>query len=234
VAFDGDWSDPRQQRQQNEGVFSSFEVIGVARDTRSGWVWERDDTMLYLPLPPDSAVGPRTLVKLSGPKEKALPLAWSAAAARGVPVRVNVDQSVDEARNIQLLPFKGVAAIGMLLGAMALFMAVVGLYGVMAFVVSQRVREIGIRMALGATMQAVVGLFVRQGMRLVAIGIVIGGVFGTLVAVAMAKFVVGVRAFDPVALGSVALLLAGATLLACWLPARRAAKVDPMVALRTE
>jgi putative ABC transport system permease protein len=71
-------------------------------------------------------------------------------------------------------------------------------------------------------------------MRLVAIGIVIGGVFGTLVAVAMAKFVVGVRAFDPVALGSVALLLAGATLLACWLPARRAAKVDPMVALRTE
>ena len=234
VAFDGGWSDPRQRQQQNEGVFSSFEVIGVARDTRSGWVWERDDTMLYLPLPPDSALGPRTLVKLSGPKEQALPLAWSAAAARGVPVRVNVQNSLEEERNIQLLPFKGVAAAGVLLGTMALLMAVVGLYGVMAFVVGQRVREIGIRMALGATAQAVVGLFVLQGMRLVLIGIVIGGVGGTLVAVTIAKFVVGVRAFDPIALGSVALLLTGATVAACWLPARRATKIDPMVALRAE
>jgi len=111
----------------------------------------------------------------------------------------------------------------------------VGLYGVMTFVVGQRVREIGIRTALGATGDNIVGLFVRQGMRLVAIGLAVGSIGAIGVAALLSKIVIfGPHAFDPWAGGAVALLLALVSLFACWLPARRAAKVDPMIALRSE
>jgi ABC-type antimicrobial peptide transport system permease subunit len=140
----------------------------------------------------------------------------------------------EERKDLQLLPFKGAAVVGASLGLLALSMAVVGLYGAMAFVVSQRVREIGIRAALGATAQNIVGLFVRQGMRLVAIGLALGSVGGVVVAIVLSKIVVGAQSFDPLACGAGALLIAIVTLFACWLPARRAAKVDPMIALRAE
>ena len=113
-------------------------------------------------------------------------------------------------------------------------MSVVALYGVMNFVVSQRVREIGIRAALGATGGNIVGLFVRQGMRLVSIGLALGGIGGIALAMLLSKLVPGSQPFDPSACGVVALLLAIITLFACWLAARRAAKVDPMIALRAE
>jgi len=143
--------------------------------------------------------------------------------------------SLDEVRNALLLPFKGTAAVGAGLGLLALTLAVVGLYGVMTFVVSQRVREIGIRTALGATGDNIVGLFVRQGMRLVAVGLAVGSIGGIGVAVLLSKIVIfGTKAFDPVAWGAIVLLLTLVSLLACWLPARQAAKVDPMVALRAE
>lgn len=232
--FDGGWADPRQGRGQAPAAFTAFEVIGVVRDTRSGWVWERDDVMLYLPLPPTSSLPQRTLVQLAGPRERVMPLGRGVTAVPGGQRSLVLQVALDDGRDLQLLPFKAVAALGALLGGMALLMAVIGLYGVMSFVVNQRVREIGIRVALGASGRAVVQLFVRQGMRLVAIGIVVGGVAGGLVGLALSKVVVGTHAFDPVALLAAALVLAVAALLACWVPARRATRVDPMVALRVD
>ncbi len=234
VASEGGWSDPRQSRQQSAGVFSSYEVIGVVPNTRSGWVWEPDETMLYLPLLDDSPIARATLLQFTGPRATALPLALGAASAQGVNLSLNVFGALEEAKDLQLLPYKGVAAVGAGLGLLALLMAVVGLYGVMAFVVSQREREIGIRAALGATAGNIVSLFVRQGMRLVAIGLALGSFGGVVVAIVLSKIVIGAQPFDPLTCGAVALLLAIATLFACWLPARRAAKVDPMVALRAE
>jgi ABC-type antimicrobial peptide transport system permease subunit len=133
------------------------------------------------------------------------------------------------------MPFYAFAIVSASLGGLALGMASVGLHGLMSFAVNQRVREIGIRMALGATTRGVVALFVRQGMRLVAIGLALGAIGGALFTLALSKILHGfVEGFDPVAFGTVTLLFAGIALFACWFPARRAAKVDPMVALRAE
>lgn len=94
------------------------------------------------------------------------------------------------------------------------------------------VREIGIRVALGATTEKIVGLFVRPGLRLAAIGLAVGSFGAAAVAVVLARLVLGVQSFDPIAPGGVVLFLTGAALLACWMPGRRAPKIDPMVALR--
>jgi putative ABC transport system permease protein len=118
--------------------------------------------------------------------------------------------------------------------AVALTLAVVGVYGVMSYSVAERTREIGIRVALGAQRRDVVGLIVKRGMAL-ALG---GALIGLCGAIALTRLMTGllyeVSATDPLTLSAVAVALAATTLPACFLPARRAMKVDPMVALRTE
>src|SRR6185369_12031170 len=109
------------------------------------------------------------------------------AAGYSLQIRRRLSEFLDE----QLLPFYGLAVLSGALGGLALLMASVGIYGVMAFGVNQRVREIGIRVALGATAKNVVGLFVRQGMKLVAAGIVLGLGGGALFALLLAKVLFG-------------------------------------------
>lgn len=116
----------------------------------------------------------------------------------------------------------------------ALVLAAIGIYGVTANSASHRTHEIGIRMALGARPFDVLGLVVRQGMLLVAIGTAIGVVAAVALARVVASLLYGVRPWDPVTLVLVAIVLAAVALFACYLPAQRAARVDPMVALRTE
>jgi predicted permease len=120
------------------------------------------------------------------------------------------------------------------LGMVALLLAGLGIYGVIAYSVNQRTREIGIRMALGAQRLDVFRLFVGQGMKLACAGVVIGLV-GTLAAAqVLSSLLIGISASDPLTYLAVASLLAAVAWLACWLPARRAARVDPMEALRCE
>jgi putative ABC transport system permease protein len=116
----------------------------------------------------------------------------------------------------------------------ALVLALLGLSGVIAYTVSQRTHEIGVRLALGARRSDVVHMIVRQGARLVLVGIGTGVVASLLLTQLATKLLFGVSATDPATFAVVPLLLAGAALLASWLPARRAAKVDPMSALRAE
>ena len=118
--------------------------------------------------------------------------------------------------------------------AVALVLAGVGLFGVLSYAVSRRTREIGVRMALGARAADVLGMVVRQGMTLTAIGLVIGAAAALAATRAMAGLLFGIGASDPPTYVALALVLAAVALLACWLPARRAARVDPMVALRAE
>jgi putative ABC transport system permease protein len=126
------------------------------------------------------------------------------------------------------------AGMGTSFGVLALLLAMMGLYSVMTYAVSQRTREIGIRMALGAQIRDVLKLVLRQGMMLVIVGIAMGLIGAFLLTRVLSSLLLGIGTTDPITFFGVAILLSVVALLACWIPARRATKVDPLVALRYE
>jgi ABC-type antimicrobial peptide transport system permease subunit len=117
---------------------------------------------------------------------------------------------------------------------LALVLACLGVYSVMAYVVSQRTGEIGIRMALGASPGAVLNMILTQCLRLTLIGVGVGLVVALVLTRLMQQLLFGVEAHDPLIYGGISLLLCVVAALACWVPARRATRVDPIIALRSE
>jgi ABC-type antimicrobial peptide transport system permease subunit len=142
--------------------------------------------------------------------------------------------SMSERMDLSLAPRRASMLLANAFGGVALFLATLGIYGVLAYLVAQRTREIGIRVALGSSRAAVLRLVLREGFQLVAIGLILG----VVVAASLQKFVAteiyGVRALDPLLLASVMAVLSIVALAACAVPARRALRVDPIVALRSE
>jgi putative ABC transport system permease protein len=118
--------------------------------------------------------------------------------------------------------------------ALAVVLAAVGIYGVMAYTVQQRTREIGIRIALGASAERVVGMVVRRGLTLAVLGVALGTAGAYAVTRVLRSLLYGVGERDPLTFVAVAVLLALVALLASWVPARRAARVDPLAAMRAE
>jgi len=211
-----------------------MEVVGVVGDVKHEMVTPITPDY-YLPLAQDAW---DTMFLVARTRTEPLALA---APIRSEIQAIDRDQpvfdikSMAQVRDRSIMPFR---ALGMLLsgfGVFALILAATGIYGVMAYAVSQRTREIGVRMALGAERGAILKLLViGQGMRMTAIGIVVGLAGAIGLAQVLKSILFGVSAIEWAPFAGVTLLLAGVSLLACYIPARRAAKVDPMVALRYE
>jgi predicted permease len=213
-----------------------FEVIGVTRDTRSGWVWEKDETFIYAPLYAAPSAGRSDeyiLVHTEGDTRQAMTAVRGEAEAVDPNLSVRL-RRVSDSLAMQMAPFEALAQVAGALGMLALLVASVGLYGVMSFIVNQRTREIGVRVALGAQGADVIRLFLKQGMKLTVIGIVFGLLGGVAISRLLAAVLIDLSPFDPLAFGGVAVFMSIVALSACYLPARWATKVDPVVALRRE
>ena len=215
-------------------------VVGVVADVRFLSATDAPPPLAYEPIARTRAGPTELVVRVSpgAPGGAAAAVPAVRAAVLAADPRVVFADVAPLATNSMLSsaldPYRVSAAAFTLFGALALALAAVGLYGVVAYAVAQRAGEFGLRMALGARGRDVAALVIRQGLRTVALG----GTAGALGAVAVGRLLrarlYGVGPLDPVSLGATAAVLAGAALLAAWLPARRAARVDPAAALRTE
>jgi putative ABC transport system permease protein len=162
------------------------------------------------------------------------------ADVRGIIRAVDPDQPLGRIRTMENIASESVAPrrltmiISGLFAALALLLAMIGLYGVISYSVAQRNHEFGIRMALGAEKGDILQLVVTQGLTLALAGIIVGMVGALALTRVLTSLLFGITPSDPLTFGAVALLLISVTLLACYIPARRATKVDPMVALRYE
>src|SRR5262249_53692395 len=174
------------------------------------------------------------LVRVAGDPQTMLPPLRRAIVA--VDANVPISEDVPLAQQVHAV-YRSVLLTSAVLtwaGALAFFLSMLGLYGVLAFAVAQRTREIGIRMALGAQRSNVLRLVIAQGLRLALAGVGIGVLAAFATTHLMKSLLYGVSATDPLTFGVIAVVLLCVALLACWIPARRATKVDPLVALRAE
>ncbi len=213
-------------------------VVGIARDAKYNGLAEDPTPFIYQPITQAYTPAATILVRASGD-----------ASGQALPVQAEIRQLDNRLSvlNVQTLGEQVSQTLGQqrlmvtllgTFGLLALGLAAIGLYGVASYSVTQRTREIGVRVALGASRRNVVGLVLGQGMALIAIGLAVGFAIGlvvvTLAGQQIGNLLVGIRPFDPLTFFGTALLLAVVAGLATWLPARRAASIDPLVALRYE
>ncbi len=217
----------------NKGTSRIATVIGIVADAKDFLMNQELRPQIYIPALQSPATRSFLVIRTS-----ADPLA-SVAGVRSAVEAVDRNITVAEVRTMErvvteaLSPFMFSAGILGLLGSGALLLAAIGIYGVIAYSVRQRTHEIGVRMALGADEVEIVRMVLRQGMRLAGLGLAIG-LAGSVALLQVARAALPGSIFDPVALVGAPVVLASVALLACVLPARRAMRVDPVVALRYE
>ncbi|HEY6400936.1 MAG TPA: ABC transporter permease [Blastocatellia bacterium] len=211
-----------------------FEVIGVAKDGKYWTLGEAPRPFVYFPMAREYDSNASLLVNTSVEPQSMINTIRREVERLDANLPLYDVKTMSEHLRMSLfLPRMGALIAGGF-ALLALLLAGLGIYGVMAYTVSQRTREMGLRMALGAESRDVMKLVVRQGMWLALIGVSIGLVGAIALTWLMSSVLYGVSATDVVTFAGVTLLLGSVVLIACYLPARRAAKVDPMIALRCE
>jgi ABC-type antimicrobial peptide transport system permease subunit len=219
------------------------QIIGVVGDARNSGLDRNPPPIMYIPVAqvPDgvTALNSRITPLEFAVRTKVPPFSLSEEiqkalrdASGGLPVsniesmdQIDAESTASSNFNMTLLT---------IFAALALSLAAIGIYGLMAYSVQQRTQEIGIRTALGASPQNVRRMLMLQGMKLALAGVVIGVAAALALSRYMATLIYGVTAWDPATFVSVVVVLTGVALLACYIPARRAMRVDPIVALRYE
>jgi len=209
-------------------------VVGVARDIKYHSLADDGSPLLYLPLPQAYSDRMVLQVRLAEDTPGARTAVRQAVQELDPALPLPLMSSMDDDMGISLLPTRVGAGILGGFGAMALLLAIIGVYGVTAFLVGERTREIGVRSALGATAGQVVRLMMRDTLRLAAAGVALGLAAGIGVGALLSGWLYGVGAFDPRPLGGAGLVLLGVALVGTWLPARRALRIDPVTALRAD
>ncbi len=212
-----------------------YEIIGVVEDVKINHIEESPEPYMYFPIA-QTSYGGELIVETTGD-----PRLWIPAVKREVravdktALVIWIQTGADILHSEQTVYVERMAA-GMVgsLSLLGIFLASVGLYGVVAYLVNRRTHEIGIRLALGAGRKEILNLVLRQGLILVLVGVFVGIALAFATTRFMSSMLYGVSPLDPAALGGSALLAGILTFVACYIPACRATKVDPMVALRYE
>jgi predicted permease len=230
-------SDPVGKRFKMGGPNSSSPwrtVVGVVGNVKHYALDSDSRVVFYMPQKQSQSPYSFVTARTTGDPMKLASTITQEARALDPNVTVYDIKSMDQ-RLSQSLARRRFAMFALgLFAVVAMTLAAVGIYGVMSYMVAQRTREIGIRVALGANTRNVLALVVGQGMKLAAIGLLVGLTTAIAVTRVMGSLLFGVTATDPVTFVAIALILGGVALLACYIPARRAINVDPMTALRYE
>lgn len=215
------------------GASQVVQVVGVAQDVRNDDLW-RPEAAIYVPFEQNPGPSAFLVVRTAGP-----PMAVVAGLRRAVGA-VDRQQPINGFRSMDEMVAQNYGAIRFpmtllwVFSGLALTFSAVGIFGVMSYTVIQRTRELAVRMALGASRQSVIGLVLREALWVTLVGVGVGLVAALGLSRVMDQYVYGISSTDPLTLGSASVMLTLVALLAAYMPARRAAKVNPLEALRYE
>jgi predicted permease len=229
------WPDGRDPLGRKLIVNGVSTVIGVVADVRHSSLEESGSSEMYLDCRQTgdwSAM--EMVVRSSRPTESLLPEVRAALTAFDAGLPTGEYRPLDRLVDNAVGPRRLITRLLGFFSGLALLLAAIGLYGVMAFAVTQRQQEIGIRMAIGAQRGAILGMILRGGLKLVAIGVGLGLIGSLALTRVLQSQLFGVSAYDPATFAGIAALLTAVAAIACLLPALRATKVDPMIALRAD
>jgi len=211
-----------------------FTIVGIAADSRDRGLGKETRCTLYLNNMQNLIRGSALLLRTKPNPETLLPGVRDTVRSLNQDISLGNPRSLEQALDQSLAAQKFSATLLTLFALLALILASVGVYGVVTYLVTQRTHEIGVRIALGAGRRDIISLVLNQGVRLALAGIGVGLIGAIVSTRLMGSLLFGVNARDPLTLVVVSVVLAAVALLACYLPARRATKVDPLEALRSE
>jgi putative ABC transport system permease protein len=218
---------------ENSGALRPLEIVGVVKDVRNRDLW-RPEAAVYVPFEQNPAASVFLVVRTGG-----APMSVVGAVRKAV-LSLDKEQPVNRIRTMNDIVSETYGAIRFpmallwIFSALAMVLSAVGIFGVMSYTVSRRGKEMAIRMALGASRREMLGLVLQEGLGVTLIGVVLGLAGALMLSRVMGRYVYGITSTDPLTFAATSLLLIAVALLASYIPARRAASVDPTVALRYE
>ena len=210
------------------------EIVGVARNAKYRDLREASLPFIYVPFAQEYRPGMTLLVRTAVDPATVLPSVRSEIHSLNGDVPIYAVKTMTEQIGAALAPDRMLTVLLSVFGGTALLLAVTGIYGVMSYMVARRTHEIGIRMALGASGGDILKLIVKQGLTLILIGAALGLALAIALTRVIASLLFNVSTTDSLTFGGISLLLVAVALVACYIPARRATKVDPLIALRYE